>query len=305
MRYILKIFYLACLTLLPLCGYAEERIRVVATTPDLADITERIGGDLVQVSRIATGVEDPHGVPMKPSFATMLNRADLLILQGLNLEDAFLPGLLEAARNPKIKKGGPGYIDCSINVVAREIPTQLDRAMGEQHPLGNPHYNLDPVAARGIVDAIADGLSKELPQHKALITENRKAYLSELESWIERWRAYAAPLKGVRYVSYHPDLIYLAARYGMEQAGTIELRAGVDATPSHIAGLEAEMKSKGVKLVIREKHYPAELAQTIAQATGATLVDLPIMSGGLPETKSYISFIDYNLRQLVAAVHTK
>src|SRR5215467_4758380 len=124
---------------------AEAKIRVVTTIPDLADMAKNIGGDLLEIKSIATGVEDIHAVPMKPSFATLLNRADVVLLVGLEMEHAFLPALLEAARNPKILPSAPGYIDCSVYVTPLEVPTRLDRTLGDQHPRGNPHINLDPV----------------------------------------------------------------------------------------------------------------------------------------------------------------
>src|SRR6266704_1527833 len=124
---------------------ADAKLRVVATIPDLADMARNIGGDLLDIKSLATGVEDIHAVPMKPSFATLLNRADVVLLLGLEAEHAFLPALLEAARNPKILRDAPGYIDCSVYVTVLEVPTRLDRALGDVHPMGNPHINLDPV----------------------------------------------------------------------------------------------------------------------------------------------------------------
>jgi zinc/manganese transport system substrate-binding protein len=284
--------------------HVEAKLRVVATIPDLADIARNIGGDLLEVKSLATGVEDIHAVPMKPSFATLMNRSDVLLLLGLEAEHAFLPGLLDAARNPKILRGAQGYVDCSVYVTPAEVPTVIDRAQGEQHPLGNPHINLDPVGGKAMARAIADGLSRNDPAHAATYQKNLTAYLATLDAAIARWQREAGPLRGVKFVSYHPDLIYFAERYGMQPAGTIELRAGVDPTPGHIAQLEEQMRREKVQLVIRERHYPATLAETIAQRTGAKLVELPVMVGGVPEAKDYLSFIDYLVRTMVKTVQT-
>ena len=281
---------------------AEAKIRVVTTIPDLADMAKNIGGDLLEIKSLATGVEDIHAVPMKPSFATILNRADVLLLVGLEVEHAFLPGLLEAARNPKILRDAPGYIDCSVYVTPLEVPTRLDRALGDQHPMGNPHINLDPVAGKAMVRAMADGLTRNYPEYEATFKKNLAAYLQTLDTAIARWQREAAPLRGVKFVSYHPDMIYFAERFGMEAAGTIEIRAGIDPTPGHIAALEERMRREGIKLVVRERHYPASLAETIAQRTGAKLVDLPAMVGGVPEARDYVSFIDYNVRTMLKGV---
>src|SRR5438445_5515286 len=159
---------------------ADAKIRVVATIPDLADMARNIGGDLLEVTSLATGVEDIHAVPMKPSFALLLNRADVLLLVGLEVEHAFLPGLLEAARNPRILRDAPGYIDCSVYVTPLEVPTRIDRSLGDQHPMGNPHINLDPVLAKDIARALADGLSRNYPEYESTFKKNLAAYLAEL-----------------------------------------------------------------------------------------------------------------------------
>jgi zinc/manganese transport system substrate-binding protein len=281
---------------------ADAKIRVVATIPDLADMARNIGGDLLEVKSLATGVENTHAVPMKPSFAMILNRADVLLLMGLGLEHTFLPGLLEAARNPKILGNAPGYIDCSVYITPLQVPTRIDRALGDQHPMGNPHFNLDPVSGKAMARAIADGLTRNYPEYGATFKKNLTAYLATLDAAIARWQREAAPLHGVKLVSYHPTLLYFTERFGMEAAGTIELRPGVDPTPGHIVELEERMRREGVKLVVRERHYPAGLAETIAQRTGAKLVELPAMVGGVPEAKDYVSFIDYNIRTMLKVV---
>jgi zinc/manganese transport system substrate-binding protein len=281
---------------------ADAKIRVVATIPDLADMAKNIGGDLLEIKSLATGVEDIHTVPMKPSFVTLLNRADIVLLVGLEAEHAFLPGLLEAARNPKILSSAPGYIDCSVYVVPLEVPTRIDRALGDVHPMGNPHINLDPVAGKDMARAIADGLTRNYPEHEATFKKNLAAYLAALDVAIARWQREAAPLRGVKFVSYHPDMLYFAQRFGMEPAGTIEIRPGVDPTPGHIVALEERMRREGIKLVVRERHYPAGLAETVAQRTGAKLVELPTMVGGVPEARDYVSFIDYNIRTMLKVV---
>jgi zinc/manganese transport system substrate-binding protein len=254
------------------------------------------------VSSIATGVEDIHAVPMKPSFATLLNRADVVLLLGLEAEHAFLPALLDASRNPKIQRDMPGYVDCSTYVDVLEVPTRIDRALGDQHPMGNPHYNLDPVSMKAAARAIADGLGRNAPEHDADFKKNLESYTALLDTNIARWEKEAAPLKGKKVVSYHPDLVYFADRFGMEPFGTIEIRAGVPPTPGHIEELEDSMRRNKVDIVVRELHYPAGLAETVAQATGAKLVELPAMVGGVPEAKDYISFIDYDLRTMLKAV---
>ena len=288
--------------LLAVSATGAAKLKVVTTIPDLADMTRQIGGDQVDVTSLATGVEDIHAVPMKPSFAVTLNRADAVVLLGLEAEHAFLPALLEAARNPKILRDTPGYIDCSVYITPLDVPTRIDRSLGDVHPMGNPHYNVDPVMGKEAARAIADGLSRLRPEHEADFKKNLAAFEAKLDAAIARWEREATLLKGKKLVSYHPDMIYFAERFGMEPVGTIEIRAGVDPTPGHIADLEERMRREKVDLVVRELHYPAGLAETVARATGAKLVELPVMTGGVPEAKDYISFIDYDLHTMLKAV---
>ena len=299
-RVLIVLSTLACL--LPAVTGAADKLRIVATIPDLADMARQVGGEFVEVTSLATGVEDIHAVPMKPSFAVMLNHADVVLLVGLEAEHAFLPALLEASRNPKIQRDQPGYVDCSVYVTPLEVPNRIDRSLGDQHPMGNPHINLDPVLGKAMVRAIADGLSRNDPERADVYKQNAASYNAKLDAAIAAWQQEAAPLNGKKLVSYHPDLLYFAERFGMVPFGTIELRPGVDPTPSHIADLEEQMRRSHVDLVVRERHYPAGLAETVAQQTGAKLVELPVMVGGVPEAKDYISFIDYNVRTMLKAV---
>ena len=177
---------LAVAMLVPADVGAAKKIRVVTTIPDLADMTRQVAGDLADVTSLATGVEDVHAVPMKPSFAVTLNRTDVVILMGLEMEHAFLPALLEASRNPKIQRDQPAYIDCSVYVTPLEVPTRLDRSLGDIHPMGNPHFDLDPGNGKNIVRAIVDGLSRNYPEYAATFKKNGDAYTAKLGEAIAR-----------------------------------------------------------------------------------------------------------------------
>ena len=158
--FLLPLLGLAMVTTLPA---ASHKIRIVTSVPELAEFARAIGGDLVEAESLATGVEDMHGVPMKPSFVPKLGRADVVVVLGLEAEHAFMPALLEASKNAKIQTGKPGYIDCSARVSPLEVPKSLSRAEGEIHPAGNPHYNLDPVQARSIVQTMTESLTQSFP----------------------------------------------------------------------------------------------------------------------------------------------
>ena len=284
-------------------GFAfAQQIRVVATFPDLADITWQIGKDLVSVDSLATGVEDPHGVPMKPSFVPRLNRADVVVLTGLDDEHSWLPALLDVANNPKILLGRPGYIDCSIGIQVLEAPTLVDRSEGDLHPKGNPHYMLDPVDAKIAANNIAEGLSRNFPQHQQTFEKNLKAYLTELDEWIVRWEKMAVPLRGVKYVEYHPEWIYFANRFGLERVGSVELKPGIEPTPNHIVELVQQIKQEKPRLLLYGAQNP-RVPEKIAAETGIKLLRLYSNAGGRPETDTYIKWIDYTVRTLVQTVN--
>ncbi len=281
------------------------KIRVVATLTDLADLARNVGGDFVEVRSLATGIEDTHGVPMKPSFVPLLNRADLVVLVGFDCEHAFLPALLEASKNPRIQVGRPNYVDCSKGVTPVDVPKSTDHSEGDVHPYGNPHYMLDPVLAKIAVQNICDALVAVAPEHEADFEKNRDAYLAKLDAKIAGWESDLAPYKGTKFVSYHEHWPYFAARFGLVYYGTIELKPGIDPTPHHIENLINSMKADHVPLVVREPQFPEKVPALIAEKTGATLLKLPIMPGGVPNTETYIAEMDYIVHSIADAMKNK
>ena len=288
-----------------LCGIAApasaQSIRIVATTPELADMAKQIGKELVDVESLTRGVEFMHAVPVKPSFVPRLNRAALLVHMGLDMEVSWLPALLETAHNTKIMPGQPGNVDASTGVAVLDVPRSIDRAEGDVHPKGNPHYNLDPLNGKIMARNIADGLARNYPQHRALFEKNLSAYISELDQAIARWQTLAAPLKGVKIVTYHVEWSYFANRFGLQQVGIIEFKPGIEPTPNHLIALAQKMQQEKVQLIIfgpQSDRYPRQLAGQ----TGAAVVRLQSIAGGSSETDTYIKFIDYNLRSLLAAL---
>jgi len=296
----MKLFRLLLMTGLVAVS-ANAKVRVVTTLTDLADFTREIGGDKVEVFSLATGVEDTHGVPMKPSFVPQLNRADLVVLVGFDCEHAFLPALLEASKNPRIQVGHPGYVDCSKGITPVDVPKSTDHTEGDVHPYGNPHYMLDPVLAKTAIQNIYNALVAVAPQYADEFTRNRDAYLAKLDAKIAEWKAEAAPLKGAKFVSYHEHWPYFADCFGLKYYGTIELKPGIDPTARHIEELVSGMKADHVKIVVREPQFPEKVPKLVAAETGATLVKLPIMPGGVPGTDTYIAMMDYIMKSMVAA----
>jgi ABC-type Zn uptake system ZnuABC Zn-binding protein ZnuA len=275
-----------------LCVTAHaDPIRVVTTIPDLAEFAKRVGGDKVEVSSLSSGEENPHNVLMSPSMVTRLAKADLFIQMGLGFEHAYAPALLAESRNQKIQAGKSGFLDTSGDIRVREVPKSLDRTEGDVHPMGNPHYNLDPEYARRMVKAIAQKLSEMDPANRAFFETNAKNYDAALEKKIREWKATLGG-KGIKFISYHPHWVYFAERFGLKDVGTIEPKPGVEPGPRHLEDLINRMKSDGVKLILKESFYSDRLPQEIAKRTGARIASVPIMVGGTPQAEDYIMMMD-------------
>ena len=244
----------------------------------------------------------PHGVPMKPSFVPRLNRADVLVLIGLDDEHSWLPALLEVANNPKILPGRPGYIDCSVGVPVLEAPTLVDRAEGDLHPKGNPHYLLDPGRAKIVAQNIATGLAQNFPQHQQVFDKNLKAYLAELDSWIGRWEKMAAPLRGIKYVEYHPEWVYLADRFGMKRIGSVELKPGIEPTPNHIVELtQTDQTGESAVTALWRAESPTCRNKSATRPALKFCVFIAA-AASQPETDTYIKWIDYTVKYFIQAV---
>jgi len=184
-------------------------------------------------------------------------------------------------------------VDCAKGVVPVEVPKSTDHSAGDVHPYGNPHYILDPVLAKTAIQNIYDALVLVAPQFREDFTRNRDAYLAQLDTKIVEWTAALLPAKGEKFVSYHEHWVYFAKRFDLVYFGTIEIKPGIDPTARYIENLVASMKADHVPLVVREPQFPERVPARIARETGARLVKLPIMPGGVPNTETYIKMMDY------------
>lgn len=280
---------------------ASAKLSVVASLPDLADVARRVGGDRVVVDSLAKGTEDLHSIPLRPSFIPRLNRADALVVLGLGAEHSFLPALLEVAHNPRILPAAEGYIDCSLKVPPLEVPQNLTRAEGEQHPQGNPHYNIDPRNGGLIADAVAEGLARLDPSGADAFRANAAAFKKELETRLAAWREELAPLKGAKAVSQHRDMVYFADFAGLVMIGEAEPKPGIAPTPRHLAMLSERMTAEGARLIIREAHYSPASARWLAERTGAKVAVVAAMGGAFPDSKDYFGMIEHNVKALAEA----
>jgi zinc/manganese transport system substrate-binding protein len=281
---------------------AADKVRVVTTLTDLRALTEAVGGDLVEVDSLARGNQNPHDLEVRPSLMVKVRRADLLVINGLE-GDAWVEAVVRGASNPRVLPGAPCRIDASEGVMVLEVPkTRVDRSMGDVHPLGNPHYSLDPGMAPVITANILNGLVRAAPQHRAAFERNREAFLSLLEPALARWTAALAPVRGARVVVEHGIFTYLLARFGLVQAATIEERPGIPATPTHVAKLIQQIKEERIKAILTVPWGDRKLAARIGDEAGARVVALAPAVGGLKGADTYLSTVDYNVTALATAL---
>ncbi len=297
---LLSIATLALLASVPPAGAA---LNVVASTEDLADLTRQVGGDRVKVESISRGYQDPHYVEAKPSFILKLAKAELLVAVGRELEIGWLPPLVQQSRNARIQVGADGYLDASLTARILEIPTtQITRAMGDVHPLGNPHYWLDPGNGRRVAKAILDKLSRMAPADAAYFASRYADFDRRLGEAEKRWDALMAPYKGLKVVTYHRSWPNFTDRFGLDVIGYVEPRPGIPPSPGHTIDLIGEMKRQNVKILLVEPYFDLKTPHSIGRETGArVLVMLPSV-GGEKEITDYIKLFDYDLGLLVAAI---
>jgi zinc/manganese transport system substrate-binding protein len=283
---------------------AHGKLNVITSTADLASITREIGGDRVDVTSIARGYQDPHFVEPKPSFLLLLRSADLLEVVGLDLEIGWLPPLIDQSRNARIRPGAPGYLDLSRGVEILDRPAgAINRSMGDVHPLGNPHYWLDPANAVRIAIQIQRKLAELRPSDAASFATRLNDFKSRMNEADKRWRTALAPFRGVKIVTYHNSWPNFMRRYGLNVIGFVEPKPGVPPSPSHLFDLINKMKEEKVKVIVMEPYFDHKTPQSVAQRTGAQLLVLyPSVGGAKSGTDDYFSLFDTNIATLVKAL---
>ena len=282
---------------------ARAQLNVVTATQDLGSIAQEVGGDKIKVTALAKGYQDPHFVEAKPSFVLTLNKADLLIVVGRDLEIGWLPPLITQSRNAKIQPGANGYLDPSTSAKILELPTgQVTRAMGDVHPLGNPHYWLDPDNGRHIAQAIAGKLSQMDPANAAYFKQREQDFESRLTAAVARWKAQMAPYKGLKVVTYHRSWANFADAFGLDVIGYVEPKPGIPPTPQHTLDVINAMKAQNIKIIMVEPYFDLKTPNSIASNTGGRVLVMPPSVGGVPQAGDYFKLFDYDLGLLLAAI---
>ena len=288
------------------CQPVFAKLNVVATTPDLASIAKEIGGDHIDLTILAKPTEDPHFVDAKPSLIVKLNRADVLLEGGAELEIGWLPNLLDQSRNAKLTAGAPGHVVCSQGVPLKEIPTALDRSKGDIHAAGNPHYLVDPANAKIVAQNITEAFCSLDEKSAAAYRANLKHFTEALDAKMAEWQKRLEPFKGQQVVAYHNSWLYFGDCFGLKIDLFLEPKPGVPATPRHLADVILKMKADKVHVILVDPYLDRRTAETVASRTGATVVDMTQFPGGVKGTEGgYIALMDYLVNAVAKALAGK
>jgi zinc/manganese transport system substrate-binding protein len=283
---------------------AAADLTVVATVPDLAALARDIGGTHVKVSALSLATQDPHWVDARPSATLELNRADLLLAVGMELELGWLPTLQTGARNPRVQPSGPGYLECARQVSALDVPAgRVDRSMGDIHPGGNPHYLHDPRQALACARGIAGRMAELDPANAAAYRAGLDAFERRLAARRALWERRMAPYRGTPIITYHRSWTYLTSWLGLQEIAYLEPKPGIRPSPTHVAAVIRLGKERKVRVVLQEIYYPSNTGTLVAKQLGARLVAVP---GGADfhAGQGYIERMDALVDQLEAALRS-
>ena len=296
-------FLLGCLLFAALCEPALAKLNVVATTADLASIAKAIGDERIDLTLLAKPTEDPHFVDAKPSLILKLNRADVVVEGGAELEIGWLPRLLDEARNTKLAASAAGHVLCSQGVALKEIPSTLDRSKGDIHAAGNPHHIVDPVNAKIVARNITEAFCALDEKSAAAYRANLQKFTEALDAKLVEWQKKLEPFKGQQVVAYHNSWLYFGDRFGLNIDLFLEPKPGVPPTPRHLAEVILKMKQDKVHVILVDPYLDRRTAETVAAKTDATVVDVAQFPGGVKGTEGgYIALMDYLVNSMAKAL---
>lgn len=291
----------AILNALP--GTARAQLKVVTSTTDLYDIARAVGGDKIVATHISEGYQDPHFVEAKPTFVLQLRKADVFAIIGLDLEVGWASLLIDGSRNQKIRPGASGYMDMSRFIRPLDVSRgNVDRSMGDVHPLGNPHYWLDPENARRLARAFKEKFSELDGSNTEYYEKNAKSFDTRLTAAEKEWAPLLAQINGKPVIAYHTSWSYLAAYTGMRIVAFMEPKPGVPPGPSHVFNVIKAAKAAGATVVIQEPFYERKMSDLVAAQIGGKVQILPPSDGGVKNFGDYIALMKYNIEQLAAAL---
>ena len=284
---------------------AWAALNVFACEPEWGALAASLGGSDVSVYTATTALQDPHQIQARPTLIARLRYADLAICTGAELEIGWMPVLLRQASNAKVQPSTPGYFAASDAVQLLEKPAVLDRSEGDVHPEGNPHIQTDPRNMRIVAVALAKRLAVVDPAHAAGYAQREQKFDADLGAEMQRLEAAAAPLKGVKFVSYHKSWIYLASWLGMTEAANIEPKPGVPPGSAYIADLLSRIPALQAKMIVYAAYEDAKPSEFVAQKSNLPAVMLPFTVGGSDGAKNLFGLYDDTVKRLLAGLGGK
>ena len=282
---------------------AKNPIRVLTTTTDLAHLASRVGGDLVESEALIRGDQDPHFIDARPDYILKASRADVFCMIGLELETGWEPLIRSRSRNAKIMKGGPGYCDASQGVHVLEVPVDgPDRAMGDVHAMGNPHYHPDPLNALIAARNIRDALVRTDPEHRDRYEANFNRLAGELKAFTMKALKEYQDLKGAKVAVHHREFVYFANRFGIQADVSLEEKAGVPPGAVYLKKVIEQMKKEQIRVILLSPWNNRRYADSVAAETGAKVVVMPISVGSMEGINTYEQVVDGMLSRIRAAL---
>ncbi|HEX3165519.1 MAG TPA: metal ABC transporter substrate-binding protein [Chitinophagaceae bacterium] len=283
-------------------SFVLAQIKIVTTTTDMKSIAEFIGGNKVSVTSIATGYQNPHFVDPKPSYIISLTKANLFVTVGLDLETGWSPQLLSSSRNTKIQKGAAGYVDASEGVNLLQVPTAANRAEGDIHIYGNPHYWLDPLNGKTIARNIANGLERVDPSNKPFYEANLVAFNNKIDIKLKEWQGKMAPYKGSKIIAYHNEWVYFETRFGLQIVDFMEPKPGIPPTPSQLVKVINEVTANKIRVIISSPYFTTSSSDVVSKQTGVKELTLATSVGAFDPVKDYFGLFDYNIDHLITVL---
>jgi zinc/manganese transport system substrate-binding protein len=277
---------------------AYGKIKVVTSYRYIADVVRQVGGDTVSVKALAKGNRNPHFITPRPSFIAKLRQADLLIINGGQLEIGWLPPVVKQANNPDIQPGKEGLLSLIGYIKPIDIPRNVSRAHGDVHPEGNPHFHLDPYNIPIIAKAVMEKLCLLSPEHSKEFRQNYETFQSTWKAKTAQWDRVFNRFKGVKIVEYHKLFDYLLERYHIQYEGALEPLPGIPPTSKHITGIIEKVKTQGVRYIFQDVYNNSKTAEYVSQKTGAKVVVIPHDVGAVKEASDIFALFDEIARRL-------
>ncbi len=275
-------------------------LNVFACEPQWAALSKALGAGHVDMYQAIDASQDPHHVQARPSLIIRVHRADLVACTGGGLEVGWLPVLLNQGNNVAVTHA-PGLFYADKQIQLKNVPTSVDRALGDIHPYGNPHAHLDPHRLLKVAAALS---ARFVKLDSANASDYRQAFDQFSQRWkqsIKHWQKAAAPLKGMPVIVHHEEWIYLLDWLGINRAGELEPKPGLPPTPSHLADLVNVVKASGAKLIIYAPHNSPDASRWLADHTTACAVQLPFTVGGTEAADDLFSLYTDTINRLLKA----